>query len=117
VLRFAADENFNNDILRALARRSPELDVVRVQDVPGLRGADDAAVLEWASREQRLVLTHDVATMPRCAEGRLRACLPMPGLIAVPRQSFRPRVVEDLLLVAELSTDREWEGQVLFVPL
>lgn len=40
MLRFAADENFNADIVRGLRRRLPELDIVRVQDV-GLSGADD----------------------------------------------------------------------------
>lgn len=57
MLRFAADENFNNDIVRGLLRRVPTLDVVRVQDV-GLSGADDAAVLEWAAAQGRIVITH-----------------------------------------------------------
>ena len=30
MLSFAADENFNNDILRALLRRKPDLEIVRV---------------------------------------------------------------------------------------
>ncbi len=29
----AADENFNNDIIRGLLRRKPDLDIVRIQDV------------------------------------------------------------------------------------
>jgi len=45
MLRLAADENFNNDILHGLLRQKPDLDLVRVQDV-GLSGADDATVLE-----------------------------------------------------------------------
>lgn len=40
MLKLAADENFNNDIVRGLLRRNPTLDIVRVQDV-GLSGADD----------------------------------------------------------------------------
>lgn len=48
MLRFAAEENFNADILRGLLRRKPDLDIVRVQDV-GLSGADDRAGLEWAA--------------------------------------------------------------------
>jgi hypothetical protein len=32
MVAFAADENFNNDILRGLLRRKPDLDIVRVQD-------------------------------------------------------------------------------------
>jgi hypothetical protein len=37
MLRLAADENFNADIVRGLRRRLPELDIVRVQDA-GLSG-------------------------------------------------------------------------------
>ena len=62
MIRFLADENFNNDILRGLVRRLPELDIPRVQDV-GLKGADDARVLDWATQETRIVLTHDVSTL------------------------------------------------------
>jgi hypothetical protein len=43
----AADEDFNNVILRGAQRRNADLDIVRVQDVAGLSGADDATVLEW----------------------------------------------------------------------
>lgn len=46
----AADENFNNDILRGLLRRDPTLDIVRIQDV-GLTHAPDPIVLEWAARK------------------------------------------------------------------
>jgi hypothetical protein len=47
-LRWLADENFNNDILRALFRRNPGIDVVRAQDA-GLTSADDEALLAWAA--------------------------------------------------------------------
>ena len=45
MLRLAADENFNSDIVRGLVRRKPDLDIVWVQNA-GLSGADDAAVLD-----------------------------------------------------------------------
>ena len=62
MLALACDENFNNDILRGLLRRRPDLNIVRIQDV-GLRGADDLTVLEWAANEGRILLTHDVSTI------------------------------------------------------
>ena len=40
MLLLVADENFNNDIVRGLLRRKPDLDIVRIQDV-GLSGADE----------------------------------------------------------------------------
>ncbi len=72
MLRFVADENFNNNIIRGLLRRQLELDIVRVQDV-GLRGADDPNVLEWAAQEGRVLLTHDVATITQYAYERVEA--------------------------------------------
>lgn len=44
MLRFAADENFNYNIVRGLIRREPTLEIVRLQDA-GLAGADDPSVL------------------------------------------------------------------------
>lgn len=41
--RFLADENFNNQIVRGVLRQSPDVDIVRVQDV-GLSGVDDPTV-------------------------------------------------------------------------
>jgi hypothetical protein len=46
MLRLVANENLNNDIIRGLLRRQPDLDIVRVQDTE-LSGADDPTVLEW----------------------------------------------------------------------
>jgi predicted nuclease of predicted toxin-antitoxin system len=78
MLSFAADENFNNDILRVLLRRKPDLDIVRVQDA-GLTGADDPQVLEWAATQGRVLLTHDVSSITRHAYDRVAAGLSMPG--------------------------------------
>ena len=65
-MKFLADENFDNTIVRGLIRRKPDIDIIRVQDV-GLSGEDDPIVLEWAAEEDRILLTHDVATITRYA--------------------------------------------------
>ena len=116
MIRFAADENFNHNIIRGLLRRNPYLDIVSVQDA-GLSGADDATVLEWAAQEGRVLLTHDVSTMPRYARERVRAGKPMPGVFEVSRKVPIGQAIEDLLLIAECSQEGEWEGQVRYLPL
>lgn len=116
MLLFAADENFNNDIVRGLLRRKPDLDIVRVQDV-GLSGADDVTVIEWASQEKRLLLTHDAATMTHHAYERVSAGKPMPGIFEISRDISVGRVIEDVLLLAVYSLEGEWEGQVRYLPL
>lgn len=115
MLRLLADENFNHDLIRGVRRRLPTLDLVRVQDT-GLREADDPAILEWAARERRLVLTHDANTMPAFAYDRVRQKQTMPGMFVVSQQAGLNEIIEDLLLLAECSNDYEWDGQVIYLP-
>lgn len=116
MLRLAADEDFNNRILRGLVRRQPELDVVRVRDaVP--RVSTDPEVLAWAAAEGRVLLTHDVTTMTKHAYDRIAAGLPMPGVFEVGQAFPVGQAIEEILLLAEYSIEGEWEGQVRFLPL
>ncbi len=114
--RFLADENFNNQIVRGVLRQSPNIDIVRVQDV-NLSGADDPAVLAWAAQEGRIVLTHDVATMVTFAYERIQDRFAMPGLFEVSRRVPVGLAIEEIILIAECSIEGEWEGQVRFLPL
>ncbi len=116
MLRFAADENFNNNIVRGLRRERPDVDIVRIQDV-GLTSADDPDVLEWAAKDGRLVLTHDASTMTHFAYERVRAQKAMPGLIEIRRGVPISQVINDLILLAECSEDNEWARQIIYLPL
>ena len=116
MILLAADENFNNAILRGVLRRKPDLDIIRIQDV-GLSGADDPTVLAWAAKENRILLTHDVATITHYAYERVKAGLSMPGVFEVPYGFSVGEIIEDILLIAEYSLDGEWEGQVRYLPL
>ena len=116
MVRFLADENFNNQIVRGVLRQNCNVDIVRVQDM-GLSGADDPTVLEWAAQQERVVLTHDVATMITFAYQRIEAGLSMPGLFEVSRKVAIGLAIEEIILIAECSIEGEWEGQVRFLPL
>ncbi len=116
MLRFLADENLNNQIVRGVLRRNSNIDIVRVQDV-GLTEVDDPTVLESAAQNGRVVLTHDVATMTNFAYERLQAGLAMPGLFEISRRVSVGLAIEEILLLDECSLEREWEGQVRFLPL
>lgn len=116
MLILVADENFNNDILRGMLRRKPDLDIVRVQDV-GLSNEDDPVILEWAAKEGRVLITHDVTTITHFAYAHVRAGLPMPGVIEVDDDLPIGQAVNDILLVVEASEQGEWEGQIIYIPL
>jgi len=56
-VKWLADENFDNDILRGLIRRHPGFDVIRVQDIPETSGQENQTVLSWAISINRILVT------------------------------------------------------------
>jgi hypothetical protein len=69
VLRTYADEHVLSAIVEALRRRG--MDVITVQEHQG-EGTDDAAVLEEALRESRVVLTNDADFLVLAARHAVR---------------------------------------------
>lgn len=96
MLRRAADENFNADIVR-VARTWVSL-------APMIRPSSGG-------------LTHDISTLVGHAFARVGARQPMPGVCAVRARDPIGSTIEDLVLLAECSLEGEWEGQVRFLPL
>lgn len=115
-MRWLADENLNNDIVRGLLRRKPDLDIVRVQDA-GLSGVDDPALLAWAAAQDRVLITHDVSTVTTYAYRRAASGEHMPGVFEVSRSVPVAVVIDDILLLSECSNEGEWRGQVRYLPL
>ena len=109
MLRLLSDENFNGDIVRGLWLRQPVLDLRRVQDVK-LEEADDPTILEWAATNNRILLTHDRATMPDFAYAWVIVGQPMPGVFVVPDRMVVRQVIEELLLMEAGSEQAEWAG-------
>jgi predicted nuclease of predicted toxin-antitoxin system len=107
--RFLADEDFRRDIVLAARRFDRNIDFVRAQEI-GLSGAPDDAVLEFASTEGRVVVSHDVSTMTAAAIARLKANEDMSGLILVAQNSPRRAVAKNLVLIANASDPTNGSG-------
>ena len=103
MIRFAVDEDFDNNIVRGLQRIIPEVDVVRSIDV-GLTGKPDPVALEWAARDVRVMLTHDGRTMADYAWERIGRGLDMPGCIVV-HKPYQMGVV--IQRIAEIYEDND----------
>jgi hypothetical protein len=114
--RFVADENFNNHILRGLLPVVKDLDIIRVQDT-SLYSQNDQQLLDWAADKNRILLTHDYRTIPPYAYERVRRGQKVAGVIILPRWMSVGEAIDELVLVAELSVEGEWEGRVDFLPL
>jgi len=115
-MKFLADENFEGAIYRGLLRRSPEIDIIRVQDV-GLSGASDPEILAWAKKEGRILLTHDRRTMPRSAYERMADGQSIAGMIVMRATIPVSMAIDDLLFIKAASTAAEWIDTVQDLPL
>lgn len=115
MIRLLSDEDLNDRIVRGLRRLEESIDIVCVREV-GLTGKHDSEVLAWAAAENRVLLTHDAATMIRFAYLRISENLPMPGLVAISQFAAIGDVIDDIAVLAGASTEGEWAGQVIYVP-
>ena len=116
MLRFAADECLNLNIVAELRRRNPDIDIVTVQE-RNLRGQPDTVILEWAASEGRVLVTQDVKSLRGLAADRIRRGAPMPGVLVVHWDHRVGQVSDALELAAGASLDGEWENRVEFLPL
>lgn len=112
LFRLAADHNFNEGILPALAARVTGLDLVRLRDV-GKARTPDPDVLAWAAEQDRVLLTHDVDTMPGHAYDRVRAGYHLAGVVVVPQRMPIGPAVADLELLLACSRPDELQGRVI----
>src|SRR5260370_17744342 len=102
MLRFLADENFNGEIVRGLLLRQPDLDIVTVQQI-GLAGISDPRLLEWAAENNRVVLTHDRATMPDYAFERIAIEERMAGVFILNDRFPVGEAIREILLLVQFS--------------
>jgi hypothetical protein len=80
-------------------------------------GTSDPEILEWAAREQRVVLTNDTNTMIGYAKKRIENGQPMPGLIVLPPHHSLGPTIEQVRLIAEVCSPDELRGRIVFLPL
>jgi hypothetical protein len=116
-VKWLADENFDNDILRGIRRRVAAFDVVRAQDVTEISGLDDPAVLAWATTNDRVVLTHDLSTMIPAMREQVRRFASCSPIVFVRDSLPAGLVIEEILLLNECSVEIDWAAGVIYLPL
>ncbi len=62
-VRFLADSNLHLAIIEGVCRNEPEVDFKRASEA-NLHGQPDMEVLAIAAEEGRILVTHDIRTMP-----------------------------------------------------
>lgn len=116
MLRLLIDENFDHRILRGLTSRLPALDFVLVREI-GMKRAEDPALLDWAARENRVILTHDIKTLVPNAKQMVQLGQGMAGVILVPERLDIGRAIKDLEIVLGCKEQAELRDSVEHLPL
>lgn len=114
-VRFLADADLNQIIVKAILRREPTIDFQTAQAAK-LSGLEDEDVLAIAAEEGRLLVTHDRKTIPHHFAEFIKSQA-SPGVLIVPQKLSVAKVVEDLILIWAVTEAKEWINRIHSLPL
>lgn len=114
-IRFQADADLNQIIVKATLRLEPSIDF-QTAPAAGLAGLDDPDVLKLAAEQGRILVSHDRKTMP-AHFGQFIALENSPGVLIVSRKLPISQVAEDLFLIWSASEPEEWVNRIRSLPL
>lgn len=113
-LRFQADADLNEDIVKGVLRREPGIDFQTAASA-GLRGLSDLEVLTLAAEEGRILVSHDRKTMPQTF-GKFIQSTTSPGLFLISQKTDLLIVIEYVLLAWLASDHEEWINRMVAIP-
>ena len=113
-IRFQADADLRVPIIKGLKRREPTIDFATAHEA-GFAGLDDQAVLALAASRGRLLVSHDVSTIPK-AFSRFIQEHRSPGVILISQELSYREAIEGLLRVWSVTETEDWENVLSFLP-
>ncbi|MGH8596457.1 MAG: DUF5615 family PIN-like protein [Gammaproteobacteria bacterium] len=110
------DQNFDHTILHGLLRRIPDLDYVTAHQA-GISAVDDPTLLRWAANDRRVLLTHDLKTMPGHIAAVIAAGDDVAGAVIVPHNVTLVQAIDELEIIITCSSEDEWVNTYRLLPL
>jgi predicted nuclease of predicted toxin-antitoxin system len=102
--------------LVACERKSRTSTWVLARDI-GIDEWTDDRVLEWASMEDRVVVSHDRNTMTNFIRQRIARGLPTTGLVIVDRWVAIGQAIDEILIAVHCGHPDEWIDRMIYIPL
>ena len=115
-IRLLADADLNKAIVNGVLRREPSIDFLTAH-AAGLRRTRDPEVLAFAAKQQRVLVSHDVGTMPAHFRAFRKAGKQSAGLFLIPQILDVGTAIDELLLIWIASEAAEWQNRVQWLPL
>jgi len=114
-IKYLADEDLRLAIVLGVRRREPAISFVRALEM-GLRGKDDQSLLRGAAQDGRILVSHDLRTMPQNFQ-RFALRAPSPGVFLIPQHLALGTAIDELVLLWAVSEAEEWKNQLRYLPL
>lgn len=114
-IKFQADADLNQIIVKATLRLEPSIDFQTAQ-VADLVGLADPDVLKFSSQQGRILVSHDRRTMP-AHFGQFILSENSSGLLIVSQRMPISQAAEDLLLIWLASEPKEWVNRIRSLPI
>ncbi len=117
-VRYLLDENLSQEWRSQLLRYQPDLMVWLIGDpLAPVQGTLDPEILVWCEAHHFLLVTNNRRSMPRHLADHLTENRSIPGILALRKNASMGRVIEDLLLIAEVGTGEEFSNRIRYLPL
>lgn len=114
-IRYLADENLRRSIVLGVKRREPSVSFLGAHEA-GTVAKDDLTVLQVATDQGRILVSHDLRTLPEHFR-QFVACQSSPGVFLIPQYVPLSPAIEELLMLWVASEAEEWQNQVHYLPL
>ena len=117
--RFLADMNFNARIVVGLRRIIPGTDLITAQNA-GFQKTPDPELLAEARRLNRILLTHDINTMPGHFAhflANLSENEHSPGVMLIAQELAIGVAIQALYEIWSCSLHHEWQDLFTYLPL
>ncbi len=115
-IRFQADNDLRRQIVVAIRRHYPEIEIQSAQEAE-LDGLPDLAVLEMCANQGRILITHDVTTIGKSLGSLMDQSISSPGVfVVVPQDAAISQVILAVFLIWSASSPEEWANRVTKIP-
>lgn len=115
-VRYLADADLNKIIVSGVLRREPSIDFQTALEA-GLRGMPDLDVLQLAAAGRRVLVSHDVGTMPAHFRAFRQAGRNSSGVLLIPQSLDVRTAIDELLTIWLASEAVDWRNHLQWLPL
>ena len=117
-LQYLFDENVASAYVTQIRRRQLNLFVLLVgEPTAPIRGTLDPNILDWCEQHRFILVTNNRKSMPQHLADHLEQGRHVPGIFILNSKQSIGENIDELILIAEVSSDEEYQDRISHLPL